>query len=101
MLSRLIHGARISLFIGLSVMAVSLVVGILLGLTAAFAGGWAETAIMRAMDLIIAVPSLVLAILIVAVLGPSLFNTIVAVTVVYLPNYLRLTHASDLEPLGT
>jgi dipeptide transport system permease protein len=100
MLSRLIHGARISLFIGLSVMAVSLVIGVILGLTAAFAGGIAEAAIMRTMDLIIAVPSLVLAILIVAVLGPSLANTIIAVTVVYLPRYVRLTRASALGEMG-
>jgi dipeptide transport system permease protein len=100
MLSRLIHGARISLFIGASVMLVSLVAGILLGLAAAFAGGWVDTVIMRAMDLIIAVPSLVLAILIVAVLGPSLLNTIVAVTVVYLPRYVCLTRASALGELG-
>jgi dipeptide transport system permease protein len=100
MLSRLIHGARISLFIGASVMLVSLVAGIVLGLSAAFAGGWVETVIMRAMDLIIAVPSLVLAILIVAVLGPSLVNTIVAVTVVYLPRYVRLARASALGEMG-
>jgi dipeptide transport system permease protein len=96
MLSRLVHGARISLFIGSSVMLVSLAAGILLGLAAAFAGGWIDSSIMRGMDLIIAVPSLVLAILIVAVLGPSLTNTIAAVTVVYLPRYVRLTRASAL-----
>jgi dipeptide transport system permease protein len=100
MLSRLIYGARISLFIGSSVMLVSLAIGILLGLAAAFAKGWIDTAIMRTMDLIIAVPSLVLAILIVAVLGPSLANTIIAVTVVYLPRYVRLTRASALGELG-
>jgi dipeptide transport system permease protein len=100
MLSRLIYGARISLFIGSSVMLVSLAIGILLGLAAAFAKGWIDTAVMRTMDLIIAVPSLVLAILIVAVLGPSLANTIIAVTVVYLPRYVRLTRASALGELG-
>jgi len=100
MLSRLIYGARISLFIGSSVMLVSLSIGIQLGLAAAFAKGWIDTAIMRTMDLIIAVPSLVLAILIVAVLGPSLVNTIIAVTIVYLPRYVRLTRASALGELG-
>jgi len=100
MLSRLIYGARISLFIGSSVMLVSLAIGIQLGLAAAFAKGWIDTAIMRTMDLIIAVPSLVLAILIVAVLGPSLANTIIAVTIVYLPRYVRLTRASALGELG-
>jgi dipeptide transport system permease protein len=100
MLSRLVHGARISLFIGLSVMSVSVAVGIVLGLVAAFAGGLVDTIVMRIMDLIIAVPSLVLAILVVAILGPSLTNTIVAVTVVYLPRYVRLVRASALSEIA-
>ena len=99
-LSRLIYGARISLFIGLTVMSVSIVSGILLGLLAAFAGGLLDVAIMRVMDLILSVPGLVLAILIVAVLGPNLTNTIVAVTVVFLPRYVRLVRASALSELG-
>ncbi|MBT9289274.1 ABC transporter permease subunit [Prosthecodimorpha staleyi] len=99
-LSRLIHGARISLFIGLSVMVVSVVIGVCLGLVAAFAGGTVDSVIMRVMDLIIAVPSLVLCILVVAVLGPSLPNTIWAVTIVYLPRYVRLVRASALSEIG-
>ena len=85
LLSRLIHGARISLFIGLAVMSVSFVIGVLLGLACVSLGAAVDTAISRLMDLIMAVPSLVLAILVVAVLGPSLANTIVAITIVYLP----------------
>jgi dipeptide transport system permease protein len=100
MLSRLIFGARVSLFIGVSVMCVSFVIGVGLGLAAAMAGPIADVAITRLMDLIMAVPSLVLAILIVAVLGPSLANTIVAVTVVYLPGYVRLARASALGELN-
>lgn len=100
MLSRLIYGARISLFIGLSVMAVSMIAGVVLGLAAAYWGGIADTVIMRVMDLIIAIPSLVLAILIVAVLGPSLTNTIVAVSVVYLPHYVRLVRGSALGEIN-
>jgi dipeptide transport system permease protein len=100
MLSRIIYGARVSLFIGLSVMCVSFAIGVLLGLTAAFSGSVVDVAISRAMDLIMAVPSLVLAILIVAVLGPSLANTIVAVTVVFMPRYVRLVRASALAELG-
>ncbi len=99
-LSRIIHGARISLFIGLTVVTVSIVVGIILGLMAAFYRGVVDVLIMRTMDLIIAVPGLVTAILIVAVLGPNLTNTIVAVTVVYLPRYVRLVRASALGELG-
>jgi dipeptide transport system permease protein len=100
LLSRLIHGARISLFIGLSVMGVSFVIGVLLGMACASLGNAVDVAITRVMDLIMAVPSLVLAILVVAVLGPSLTNTIVAVTIVYLPRYVRLLRAAALAELG-
>jgi dipeptide transport system permease protein len=100
MLSRLIHGARISLFIGLAVMSVSCVIGTLLGLACVSLGNAVDVAVTRVMDLIMAVPSLVLAILVVAVLGPSLANTIVAVTIVYLPRYVRLVRATALAELG-
>ncbi len=100
MLSRLIYGARVSLFIGLAVMGVSFIIGVALGLAAAFAGGFVDVAITRVMDLIMAVPGLVLAILVVAVLGPGLTNTIVAVTIVYLPRYVRLVRASALAEMG-
>jgi len=99
MLSRLIHGARISLLIGLSVMGVSFVIGVLLGLACAALGQAVDVVITRVMDLIMAVPSLVLAILVVAVLGPSLTNTIVAVTIVTLPRYVRLLRASAMGEL--
>lgn len=100
MLSRLIYGARISLFIGLSVMIVSVIAGIVLGLVAAYLGGTVDAVLMRLMDLILSIPSLVLAILVVSILGPSLINTIVAVSVVYLPNYVRLVRASALAEFG-
>lgn len=100
MLSRLIHGARISLFIGGAVMGVSFVIGVLLGLACVSLGQAVDVAITRTMDLIMAIPSLVLAILVVAVLGPSLTNTIIAVTIVYLPRYVRLVRASALAELG-
>jgi dipeptide transport system permease protein len=100
MLSRIIYGARISLFIGLSVMVVSAVVGVALGLAAAAFGGIVDVVILRIMDLIVAIPSLVLAILIIAVIGPNLTNTIVAVTIVYLPRYVRLVRASALSELS-
>jgi dipeptide transport system permease protein len=100
MLSRLIFGARVSLFIGFAVMSVSFVIGAVLGLLAAMTGPIVDVAITRLMDLIMAVPSLVLAILVVAVLGPSLTNTIVAVTIVYLPGYVRLVRASAFGELN-
>ncbi len=97
MLSRILYGSRISLFIGLSVMFVSAFVGVSLGLLAAFFGGIVDVVIIRIMDLIMAIPSLVLAILIIAVIGPNLINTIIAITVVYLPRYVRLVRASALS----
>jgi dipeptide transport system permease protein len=97
MLSRILYGSRISLFIGLSVMFVSAFVGVSLGLLAAFWGGIIDVVIIRIMDLIMAIPSLVLAILIIAVIGPNLTNTIIAVTIVYLPRYVRLVRASALS----
>jgi dipeptide transport system permease protein len=100
MLSRLMYGARISLFIGLSVMIVSMVVGVAMGLAAAWFGGIIDVIIIRIMDLIMAIPSLVLAILIIAIIGPSLTNTIIAVTIVYLPRYVRLVRASALAELS-
>jgi dipeptide transport system permease protein len=100
MLSRLMYGARISLFIGLSVMSVSMVVGVALGLAAAWFGGIIDVIIIRIMDLIMAIPSLVLAILIIAIIGPSFTNTIIAVTIVYLPRYVRLVRASALAELS-
>ena len=99
MLSRLIHGARFSLFIGVAVMSVSVLLGLTLGLYAAYAGGFADTVILRIMDLIMSIPSLVLAILIIAMIGPSLTNTIIAVTAVYIPRYVLLVRASALAEL--
>jgi len=100
MLSRLIYGARVSLFIGLSVMVVSMVVGVAMGLAAAWFGGIVDVIILRIMDLIMSIPSLVLAILIIAVIGPNLTNTIIAVTVVGLPRYVRLVRASAMAELS-
>lgn len=95
-LSRLIHGARLSLAIGIAVVALSIVVGIVLGLVAGFARGVTEIAIMRLMDIILTLPSLLLAIVIVAILGPGLMNAMLAVSVVVLPHYVRITRASVL-----
>ena len=87
MLSRLIYGARVSLFIGVAVMSVSLVDRRRARPRRGDGGLDGRRLITRVMDLIMAVPSLVLAIVVVAILGPSLANTIVAVTIVYLPRY--------------
>jgi len=94
MLSRIIHGSRYSLFIGCFVVSIALVVGIALGLVAGFFRGFLETMIMRTMDIILAFPSLLLALVLVAILGPSLINAMVAIAVVYQPHFVRLTRAS-------
>jgi dipeptide transport system permease protein len=94
MLSRLIYGARLSLLIGIAVVALSIVVGIALGLIAGFARGATEIAIMRLMDIILTLPSLLLAIVIVAILGPGIMNAMLAVAVVVLPHYVRITRAA-------
>ena len=99
-LSRLIYGARLSLVIGAVVVALSLSVGTALGLIAAFAGGVLDTAIMRLMDILLVFPSLLLAIVVVAILGPSLFNAMLAVAVVMLPGYVRLMRAAALGELS-
>jgi dipeptide transport system permease protein len=100
MLSRLIYGARLSLLIGFSVASLALVIGTALGLTAAFAGGLVDILIVRIMDMLLVFPSLLLAIVIVAILGPGLFNAMIAVVVVTLPGYTRLARASALSELA-
>jgi dipeptide transport system permease protein len=95
-LSRIIYGARFSLLIGLIVVSLSLSIGIALGLIAGFFRGWPETLIMRLMDILLALPSLLLAIVIVAILGPGLINAMIAVAVTYLPQFTRLTRASAI-----
>lgn len=99
MLSRLIHGTRLSLSIGIAVVAISMAMGIALGLVAAFARGVVDFAIMRLMDIILTLPSLLLALSIVAILGPGLMNAMLAVTVVVLPHYVRITRATVIGEL--
>ena len=93
-LSRLMYGARLSLVIGLAVVSVSVIVGTVLGLMAGFFRGIFEIAIMRMMDIILTLPSLLLAIVIVAILGPGLMNAMLAVAIVVLPHYVRITRAA-------
>ena len=99
-LTRLIYGAQLSLLIGAVVVALSLSVGTLLGLSAAFAGGVLDVAIMRTMDVLLVFPSLLLAIVVVAILGPGLTNAMLAVAVVLLPGYVRLARAAALGELA-
>lgn len=93
-LSRLIYGARFSLFIGLLVVAVSLSGGIILGLIAGYMGGTVDTLIMRLMDIILSFPALLLALVLVAILGPGLINAMIAIAIVLQPHFVRLTRAA-------
>lgn len=99
-LSRLIFGARLSLFIGLLVVSLSFIFGVSLGLIAGYFGGWIDVFIMRIIDIMLALPSLLLAIAVVAILGPSLLNASFAIAFVSLPSYVRLTRASVLNEVN-
>jgi len=93
-LSRLIHGSRYSLFIGLVVVSFSLVFGITLGLLAGYYRGWVDAVIMRVMDIILSFPSLLLALVLVTILGKGLFNAMLAIALVLLPHFARLVRAA-------
>ncbi|MFD2648202.1 ABC transporter permease subunit [Devosia albogilva] len=99
-LSRLIHGARYSLLIGAVVVVIALTSGIIFGLLAGYARGWVDTLLMRIMDLILAFPSLLLALVMVAILGPGLINMMIAIAVVLQPHFVRLTRSAVLGELG-
>lgn len=94
MLSRLIYGSRYSLLIGCVVVGGALSVGVTLGLVAGYFGGLIDTLIMRLMDIILAFPSLLLALALVAVLEPGLINAIIAIAIVLQPHFVRLTRGA-------
>jgi peptide/nickel transport system permease protein len=91
--SRVLHGARVSLPVGLAVVAMTGSVGILLGALAGYLGGFLDEAIMRIADAVLAFPSLILAIAITAALGPGLFNAALAIALVLWPEYARLVRS--------
>ena len=93
-LSRLLYGARFSLFIGVVVVIIALTGGVIVGLWAGFYGGWVDSVIMRIMDVILAFPSLLLALVLVAILGPGLLNAMIAIALVLQPHFARLTRAA-------
>ena len=96
-LSRLIYGARVSLSIGFTTVTFAVTFGVLLGAIAGYWGGWLDNVIMRIMDVILGFPALLLAIAIVAVLGPGLRNALLAIAIVTLPAYARVMRASVLS----
>nr|WP_306264786.1 ABC transporter permease subunit [Pararhizobium sp. IMCC3301] len=100
MLSRLIYGARFSLFIGVVVVSISVLGGVTIGLIAGYFRGVVDTLIMRVMDIILAFPSLLLALVLVAILGPGLMNAMIAIAIVLQPHFVRLTRASVMSEMN-
>jgi len=97
LMSRIIYGSRYSLAVGVIVVTLSLSFGITIGLTAGFFRGAYDTVVMRLMDVILAIPSLLLALVLVAILGPKLSNAMIAISVTLMPHYVRLTRASVIS----
>lgn len=94
--SRVLYGSQLSLIIGFSTVTFAILIGATLGGVAGFIGGWLDDTIMRLMDVLLAFPSLLLAIAIVAVLGPGLINALLAIGIVSIPAYARVVRASVL-----
>lgn len=95
--SRIVFGSRFSLIIGFTTVGFAIIVGTTLGALAGYLGGWVDNTIMRVMDVLLAFPALLLAIAIVAVLGPGLVNALLAIGIVTIPAYARVMRASVLS----
>jgi ABC-type dipeptide/oligopeptide/nickel transport system permease subunit len=95
--SRIVFGTRISLFIGFSTVGFAIIVGTLLGAIGGYVGGWVDNLIMRLMDVLLAFPSLLLAIAIVTVMGRGLQNALLAIAIVSIPRYARVIRGSVLS----
>lgn len=99
-LSRIIHGGRLSLFIGICAVLITLIPGVLLGLVAGFYPKVLGKIIMRVADIMMALPSVLLAIAIMAILGPGILNAMIAIAIVGLPGYIRLVRGSVISEMG-
>jgi len=95
--SRLLYGTRLSLMVGFSTVTFAIIIGTVLGALGGYFGGWLDNVIMRVMDVLLAFPSLLLAIAIVTVLGPGLINALLAIGIVSIPAYARVMRASVLS----
>ena len=95
--SRVVYGARISLGVGFASVILAILIGTLIGAVAGYAGGWVDNILMRLMDVILAFPSLLLAIAIVSALGRNLFNALLAIGIVAIPIYARIVRSSVLS----
>ncbi len=94
--SRLLYGARLSLMVGLSTVSFAIVIGTFFGALAGYLGKWVDNVIMRAMDVLLAFPSLLLAIAIVSILGPGLINALLSIAIVSIPAYARVVRSTVL-----
>jgi peptide/nickel transport system permease protein len=95
--SRILDGTKISLFVGVSAVAISLSIGVLLGAIAGYRGGRVDTVIMRVMDMMLAIPSILLAIAFMAALGKGLDKAVIAIGLVSIPEYARIVRGSILS----
>ena len=95
--SRVIFGSRISLLIGFTTVGFAIVLGVIFGAVSGYAGGWTDNGIMRVMDVLLAFPSLLLAIALVTLLGPGLNNALIAIGVTQIPIYARVVRASVIS----
>lgn len=95
--SRIIYGSRVSLTLGISTVTVAILVGATIGAVAGYRGGWVDNLMMRIMDVVLGFPGFLLAIGIVAALGPGLRNTLIALAIVTIPQYARVMRASVLS----
>ncbi|KGR88279.1 ABC transporter permease [Lysinibacillus odysseyi] len=95
-LSRILHGARLSLTVGISAVILSAFFGSLLGIIAGYYGRWIDTIISRVFDIMLAFPSILLAIAVVSILGPSLRNALIAIAIINIPNFGRLIRSRVL-----
>jgi peptide/nickel transport system permease protein len=94
--SRIVYGSRLTLYVGLIAVGISMTVGVLVGLVAGYVGGWLETALMRAVDVLFSFTETLIALAAVAVLGPSLTNAMIAVGISAIPFYARITYGAVL-----
>jgi ABC-type dipeptide/oligopeptide/nickel transport system permease subunit len=99
-LSTIIYGCRTSLIVGFGVVLIAGTFGVAIGLLAGYYGGWLDLLAMRVMDLMLAFPSILMAIVVVAILGPSLTNAMIAVGIMAVPQYARIVRASVLSVRG-
>src|SRR6516164_6808818 len=95
--SRIVYGARISLMVGIGSLGLGLTCGVIIGLTSGYLGGWVDLAVQRLIDILQSLPLLVMALLMTASLGPSLRNTIIAISIALVPSSARVVRASTLS----